>query len=212
MPSIRPARRKTFFAKLAKYIGRGIKALLERPDGRYCFRLHRDRVYYVSEEQARSPPVHALSPCHKHSAGAGRCGAASGPPAAQAKLAAGMPRKQLIGFGTAFGKFTKTKQFRLHVTCLDYVAQHAQYRVWLKPAAEQSFLYGNHVLKAGLGRITEDTPQYHGVVVLNMADVPLGFGTAAKSTAEVRKLDPQGIVAFHQADVGEYLRDEGEQT
>ena len=70
----------------------------------------------------------------------------------------------------------------------------------------------NHVLKAGLGRITEDTPQYHGVVVLNMADVPLGFGTAAKSTGEVRKLDPQGIVAFHQADVGEYLRDEGEQT
>ena len=70
------------------------------------------------------------------------------PPAAQAKLAAGMPRKQLIGFGTAFGKFTKTKQFRLHVTCLDYVAQHAQHKVWLKPSAEQSFLYGNHVLKA----------------------------------------------------------------
>ena len=47
--------------------------------------------------------------------------------AAQAKLAAGMPRKQLVGFGTAFGKFTKSKQFRLHVTCLDFVAQHAQH-------------------------------------------------------------------------------------
>jgi 60S ribosome subunit biogenesis protein NIP7 len=57
-------------------------------------------------------------------------------------------------------------------------------------------------------RITEDTPQYCGVVVLNMADVPLGFGTTAKSTAEVRKMEPQGVVAFHQADVGEYLRDE----
>ena len=109
-------------------------------------------------------------------------------------------------------KFTKSKKFRLHVTCLEYVAQHAQYRVWLKPSAEQSFLYGNHVLKAGLGRITEDVPQYQGVVVMNMADVPLGFGTASKSTAEVRKLDPQGIVAFHQADVGEYLRDEAELT
>lgn len=128
--------------------------------------------------------------------------------------------------GTSFGKFTKTKQFRLHVTCLDYIAQHAPYKVntpaatrtagapvlsaallsaqplgtvelhirpgrnvaqtrspanntqnsnpitqlrtpkphphhttqvWVKPSAEQSFLYGNHVLKAGLGRITEDT-------------------------------------------------------
>ena len=34
------------------------------------------------------------------------------------------------------------------------------------------------------------------------------FGTTAKSTAECRKLEPQGVVAFHQADVGEYLRDE----
>lgn len=119
-----------------------------------------------------------------------------------------MPRKQLIGFGSCFGKFTKNKKFRLHVSCLDYVAQHAQHKVWLKPSAEQSFLYGNHVLKAGLGRITEDTPQYQGVVVLNMADMPLGFGTTAKSTADCRKLEPQNVVAFHQADVGEYLRGE----
>ena len=47
-----------------------------------------------------------------------------------------MPRKQLVAFGTAFGKFTKSKQFRLHVTCLDFVAQHAQHKVWLKPSAE----------------------------------------------------------------------------
>ena len=128
------------------------------------------------------------------------------------KHAAALPRNQLVALGCMFGKFTKTKKFRLHVTCLDYVAQHAQFRVWLKPSAEQSFLYGNHVVKAGLGRITEDTPQYHGVVVLNMSDVPLGFGTAARSTAEVRKLDPQGVVAFNQADVGEYLRGEGDLT
>lgn len=82
-------------------------------------------------------------------------------------------------------------------------------QVWVKPSAEQSFLYGNHVLKAGLGRITEDTPQNQGVLILSMADVPLGFGVTAKSTAECRKLDPQAIVALHQADVGEYLRDEG---
>ena len=44
---------KIFFDKLAKYVGQGIKALIDRPDGRWCFRLHRDRVYYVSEQQAR---------------------------------------------------------------------------------------------------------------------------------------------------------------
>ena len=81
-------------------------------------------------------------------------------------------------------------------------------QIWLKPSAEMQFLYGNHVLKGGLGRITEATPAYSGVVVLNMADVPLGFGVAAKSTADCRRLDPSGIVAFHQSDVGEYLRKE----
>lgn len=49
----------------------------------------------------------------------------------------------------------------------------AQYKVWVKPGAEQSFLYGNHVLKSGLGRITENTTQYQGVIVYSMADVPL---------------------------------------
>ena len=43
----------------------------------------------------------------------------------------------------------------------------------MKPGAEQSFLYGNHVLKSGLGRITDNTPQYQGVIVYSMGDVPL---------------------------------------
>jgi 60S ribosome subunit biogenesis protein NIP7 len=67
-----------------------------------------------------------------------------------------------------------------------------------------SFLYGNHVLKSGLGRITENTPSYTGVVVYSMADVPLGFGVTAKSTNECRSMDPSGIVTFHQGDVGEW--------
>merc|ERR1712087_79259 len=167
---------KIFFEKLSKYIGRGVKELIQRPDAPHCFRLHRDRVYYVQESQM--------------------------------KLAAALPREQLMSMGCVFGKFTKTKKFKLHITCLEYVARHAQHKVWVKASAEQSFLYGNHVLKAGLGRITEDTPQYQGVVVLSMSDVPLGFGICAKSTAECRKLDPQGIVVLHQADIGEYLRDE----
>ena len=48
-----------------------------------------------------------------------------------------------------------------------------QCKLWVKPGAEQSFLYGNHVLKSGLGRITDNTPQYQGVVVYSMGDVPL---------------------------------------
>ncbi|XP_053203330.1 60S ribosome subunit biogenesis protein NIP7 homolog isoform X2 [Panonychus citri] len=124
------------------------------------------------------------------------------------KLALSVSRDNLISFGTCFGKFTHSKKFRLTITCLDYIAPYAKYKIWLKPSAEQSFLYGNHVLKSGLGRITENTPAYQGVIVYSMSDVPLGFGTTAKSTTDCRRVDPMTIVAFHQSDVGEYLRDE----
>ena len=56
-------------------------------------------------------------------------------------------------------------------------------QVWVKPAAEMQFLYGNHVLKSGLGRITEATPAYTGVVVYSMTDVPLGVAFHPLSVA-----------------------------
>ena len=71
-----------------------------------------------------------------------------------------------------------------------------------------SFLYGNHLLKSGLGRVTENTPANQGVVIFSMSDVPLGFGVCAKSTQDCRKADPSAVVCFHQADIGEYLRAE----
>eukprot|EP00092_Neocalanus_flemingeri_P022838 GFUD01024763.1.p1 GENE.GFUD01024763.1~~GFUD01024763.1.p1 ORF type:complete len:181 (+),score=53.84 GFUD01024763.1:44-586(+) len=167
---------KIFFEKLTKYIGENIKLLLERADGSYCFRLHRDRVYYVSEKIM--------------------------------KWAANVARENIVALGTCFGKFTKTRKFRLHITALDFLAPYAQHKIWVKASAEQQFLYGHHVMKSGLGRITENTPKYQGVIVLSMTDLPLGFGVAAKATAECRHADPMHIIAFHQADLGEYIRAE----
>lgn len=37
------------FEKLYKFIGKDIKSMMERPEGHYCLRLHKQRVYYVSE-------------------------------------------------------------------------------------------------------------------------------------------------------------------
>ena len=42
---------RTMFDKLSKYIGAdNIKLLVDRSDGTYCFRLQKERVYYVSEQ------------------------------------------------------------------------------------------------------------------------------------------------------------------
>lgn len=48
-----------------------------------------------------------------------------------------------------------------------------KHKLWVKSSAEQQFLYGHHILKSGLGRITENTGQYQGVVVFSMNDIPL---------------------------------------
>jgi len=125
-------------------------------------------------------------------------------------LSASFPRDTLHSAGTCFGKFTKTRQFRLHVTALDYLAQYAKYKLWVRPSAELSFLYGNNILKAHIGRMTDSVPQYAGVVVLSMSDVALGFGVTGMSTKECRKAESTAVVAFHQADIGEYLRMEDE--
>ncbi|KIY96754.1 60S ribosome subunit biogeneis protein NIP7-like protein [Monoraphidium neglectum] len=167
---------KAVFEKLYKFIGKDIKSLIERPDGLYCFRLHKNRIFYVSESIM--------------------------------KRATNVGRDNLVFLGTCVGKLTHSGKFRLTIGALDILAQFAKHKVWVKPSAEMQFLYGNHVVKSGLGRITENTPSYTGVVVYSMSDVPLGFGVTAKSTNECRSMDPSGVVAFHQADCGEYLRAE----
>jgi len=130
-------------------------------------------------------------------------------PLSLANLATSVSRDCLLSIGTCIGKFTKTGKFRLHITALDIIAPHARYKLWIKPNGEMPFLYGGNVVKAHVGRWSEDCPEHSGVVVLNMSDdTPLGFGVTARSVAEARKADPTAVVVFRQGDVGEYLREE----
>mmetsp|Transcript_26827 Transcript_26827/g.44716 ORF Transcript_26827/g.44716 Transcript_26827/m.44716 type:complete len:182 (+) Transcript_26827:123-668(+) len=165
---------RTLFVKLSEYIGKSVERMINRGDERHCFRLIKDRVYYISE--------------------------------ALMKAANSVKREDLLAVGVCLGKFSKSGKFRLHITALEYLSQYAKYKVWVKPSSEMSFLYGNHVTKSGLARMTENTPQYSGVVVYSMSDIPLGFGVAAQSTEHCQTLDPSGNVVLHQSDIGEYLR------
>ncbi len=124
------------------------------------------------------------------------------------KVAMGVPRDHLVSIGTCFGKFTHSKKFMLLITALDYIAQFAKYKMWIKPSGEMSYMYGNNIMKAHLGRITENTPKHQGVVFYSMSDIPLGFGVSGQSTLECRKVETTALVGFHQADIGEYLRAE----
>lgn len=124
------------------------------------------------------------------------------------KYATCFSREKLIALGVCFGKFTKSGKFKLHITSLDYLAQYCRYKVWIKDSAEQSYLYGNHILKAHVAKVSDDVPEHAGAVVFSTNETPLGFVTTGKGAAEIQRMDPTGIVAFHQADIGEYLRNE----
>ncbi len=117
---------KVFFDKLAKFLGSNIKFLIEREDGDFVFRLHKEKIYYINTEVL--------------------------------KMATHIGKEELLSAGTQFGKFTKSKKFKINITCLDILAKYAKFKVWVKPNGEQTFLYGNHILKGHLARITENTP------------------------------------------------------
>ena len=48
------------------------------------------------------------------------------------------------------------------------------------------------------------------VVIYSSDELPLGFGALAKSSLDMKNSDPEAIAVYHQADVGEYLREEAD--
>ena len=126
------------------------------------------------------------------------------------KRAAAFGTKPLLHCGTCLGQFSKSGKFRLGITALDTLNRFAQTRVWLKTTGEQNYLYGNHVLKAHIARISENATKYCGVIVMTLSNMPLGFGVLAKSAQEFNTSDSSMIYVFNQADTGEYLRVESD--
>lgn len=172
---------KKFFDKLATYIGPNTTHLLERKgEEEYCFRLHKNRIWYM--------------------------------PLRLARLASCVAKTNLMGIGVLFARITHNQNVRIQVTALEYIAQYSLFKIWVKPNQEQKYLYGGNVTRAGLGRVTESTPKYQKVAVFSMGDIPLGFGVAALSTLECRRCEMNSQVLFHEADIGEYLRDEARMT
>ena len=140
---------KTLFAKLANYTGRSLNALITSTDDASS----NDRYVF----RLHGSRVYYLR-------------------LSVANLATSIPRANLLSLGICVGKYTKTGKFRIHVTALDVIAPHARYKVWIKQNGEMPFMYGGNVVKAHIGRWSEDCPEHQGVVVFNMDDTPLVSG------------------------------------
>lgn len=44
-------------------------------------------------------------------------------------VASHLPIKELVSFGTCFGKITKSNKFKLHITALDFLAPYAKVKI-----------------------------------------------------------------------------------
>lgn len=138
---------QTLFSKLANYTGRSLNNLIQPPSDS------------SNEGERHVFRLHASRVYYMK--------------LAIANLATSIARDNLLSLGTCLGKFTKTGKFRLHITALDIIAPHARYKVWIKPNGEMPFLYGGNIVKAHIGRWSEDCPEHQGVVVFSMDDKPL---------------------------------------
>ncbi|EEA06606.1 60S ribosome subunit biogenesis protein NIP7, putative [Cryptosporidium muris RN66] len=167
---------KILFQKLSIYIGGNLMSLIDCEDETYVFRLHKERVFYMSESIAKAASL--------------------------------VPKKSLLSMGVCLGKFTKSKKFRLGITALQHLARLTTNKVWVKAGGEQSYIYGNHVIKRHIGRMTDGLSNNMGVIICSMDETPLGFGVLAKSSSEVKTADAENIIVYHQTDIGEYLREE----
>ena len=138
---------QTLFSKLANYTGRSLNNLIQPPsDGSKEGERH---VFRLHDSRVYYMKLSI------------------------ATIATSISRGNLLSLGTCLGKFTKTGKFRLHITALDIIAPHARYKVWIKPNGEMPFLYGGNIVKAHIGRWSEDCPEHQGVVVFSMDDKPL---------------------------------------
>lgn len=149
------------FEKLYKFIGKDIKSMIERPDGRYCLRLHKNRVYYVSEGlMKKATNVSSSMNSSRRTAAVlhvccfGCSALASQQQTQQALQGRGqlrptdshaqscnhhalqVARDKLVSLGTPVGKLTHSGKFRLTVGALDVLARYAKHKVsqllWLK--------------------------------------------------------------------------------
>ena len=139
----------TLFRKLADYTGRSLVNLIAEPASTGSAKSRDRNIFRLHETR-----VYYMRE-------------------SLAKAAEFVPRDKLLSVGTCIGKFTKHGRFRIHITALDIIAPHARYKVWVKPNGEMPFLYGGNIVKAHVGRWSEDCPPSQGIIVLNMNDTPL---------------------------------------
>jgi 60S ribosome subunit biogenesis protein NIP7 len=96
----------------------------------------------------------------------------------------------------------------LLITSLGLLSSLALHKCWLKSNNEMGYLYGNHLLKSNILKLSDNIMENNGIIVYTHNNLPLGFGNSTKNLLDLKSLDLQSIIIINQADLGIYLRNE----
>lgn len=115
-----------------------MKTLVEREDEAYCFRLHKNRVYYVSERLMKK----ATNVWRQVCAGISPlcCPSATN---SRRQRCMQVSREKLASLGVQIGRWTHSGKFRLGIGALDILAQHAKYKVRFSTCGGRQASCGN---------------------------------------------------------------------
>ena len=175
---------RAVFNKLQTYIGDNVRLLLDRPDGSYCLRMHRNRVFYINEDLMKR----ALHIDRKHLLSVGTC--------------LGRFTKNTNSFRIHVTSLHIMAPYAKHKVWLR--EQAAQRFLYGQNGFKSGLARITEDTPRMAGVIVYSQTQSGG----NVSDIPIGFGLAARASSECRQADPGSIVVLRQADVGEFLRHE----
>lgn len=118
------------------------------------------------------------------------------------------PKNKIKFCGKHLGKFTRSENFYLKISCLNLLKDFINKKIWIKYSAENNFLYGNNVLKSHVFKVSENINKNEIVFLFNQNDLLLGFGITTRNYCDFEKADHNSTYVIRQCDKGEFLRDE----
>jgi len=116
-------------------------------------------------------------------------------------------KKRIGSFGICVGRFSHSKKLKFLIPLLNMLLKYkGLFSAFLKTEGEKSFLFGKHVEKKNVSKLSKNVFKNDGIVLFNKNKIAIGFGEALKSIVFIPKLDLRRILFVNQGDTGLYVR------
>lgn len=116
-------------------------------------------------------------------------------------------KKRIGSFGICIGRFSHSRKLKFLIPFLNLLLKNkGVFSAVLNGEGEKSFLFGKHVEKKNVSKISKNIFKNDGIVLFSKNKIPIGFGETLKSIVFIAKFDSKMILFINQGDTGLYVR------